>query len=84
MALLAELTLDDAPRARSAFADPDYHFPSVPWFGTWKGRTWSEMPGQDDLTQKMNFALFRRGLFKIEEPRVAALRSFRKHFDKKA
>lgn len=37
-----------------------------PWQMSWSGRTWRDMPGQDVLEQRMNFALFRRGKLDLQ------------------
>ena len=39
----------------------------LPWQMTWNGRTWKDMPGASVEDQRLNFALFRRGLLAVEE-----------------
>jgi hypothetical protein len=41
-----------------------------PWEQTFNGLHWWEMPGQDTECQKLNFALYKRGLFKVEEAQI--------------
>lgn len=43
----------------------------LPWQQMWNGRTWQDMPGNDIYEQRVNFALFRRGLIHVEEERVS-------------
>lgn len=74
-----EILLDDSPRSETK--NPNYHFPAVAWDEEWKGKRWRDMPGACDDTRKMNFALFRRGLYSAEES-VEAARSFGRHFNK--
>jgi hypothetical protein len=45
-----------------------------PWEQSFAGVYWWEMPGQDTEVQKINFALFRRGLIKVEEAAVEVSR----------
>jgi len=45
-----------------------------PWEQSFAGVHWWEMPGQDTEVQKINFALFRRGLIKVEEAAVEVRR----------
>lgn len=61
---------------------PEYHPPTVGASGTFKGKTWRDMPGSDNDNKKMNFALFRRGLFTPDtKPRESARASLFKHFN---
>ena len=54
----------------------NYHAPEVGQQDEWQGKTWRDMPGTDSDNKKLNFTLFRRGLYKIEEDRQwAAKRS---------
>ena len=39
----------------------------LPWQMTWNGRTWKDMPGASVEDQRLNFALFRRGLLEVVE-----------------
>lgn len=39
----------------------------LPWQMTWNGRTWSDMPGASVEDQRLNFALYRRGLLEVVE-----------------
>lgn len=39
----------------------------LPWQITWNGRTWKDMPGASVEDQRLNFALFRRGLLEVVE-----------------
>jgi len=39
----------------------------LPWQMTWSGRTWKDMPGASVEDQRLNFALFRRGLLEVVE-----------------
>ena len=41
-----------------------YHSSQVGPNGTHNGKTWRDMPGTDESVKKMNFALFRRGLYR--------------------
>lgn len=43
----------------------DVHALSAPWEMTWNGARWENMPGYDVDSQKLNFALFRRGLLEL-------------------
>lgn len=43
--------------------DARYHPAEVGWRGTYKGYTWRDMPGSDYDCKKLNFFLFRRGLY---------------------
>lgn len=47
-----------------------YHKAEVNHDGVWKGLTFRDMPGWDQLDQKLNFFLFRRNLYQPNE-RVA-------------
>ena len=40
-----------------------YHPPIVNQDGVWQGMTWMDMPGQTYEMKKLNFFLFRRGLY---------------------
>ena len=58
----------------------NYHPAVVSANDEWRGKTWSDMPGVDALSKKMNFFLFRRGLYEIEDCKGAARRSISHHF----
>ena len=59
----------------------NYHAPEVGQQDEWQGKTWRDMPGTDSDNKKLNFVLFRRGLYSIEEDRKwAAKRSLSHHF----
>lgn len=45
---------------------PGYHEPEVGQSGRWKGKVWRDMPGMGLTERKLNFALFRRGLYDPE------------------
>lgn len=38
----------------------------LPWRMRWNGCVWSDMPGATEEDQKLNFALFRRGMLELE------------------
>lgn len=58
----------------------NYHPAVVRADDEWRGKTWSDMPGTDAVSKKLNFVLFRRGLYEIEDCRAAARRSISHHF----
>jgi len=58
----------------------NYHPAVVSANDEWRGKTWSDMPGVDNVSKKMNFFLFRRGLYEIEDCKAAARRSISHHF----
>lgn len=58
----------------------NYHPAVVSANDEWRGKTWGDMPGVDALSKKMNFFLFRRGLYEIEDCKGAARRSISHHF----
>lgn len=58
----------------------NYHPAVVSATDEWRGKTWSDMPGVDNVSKKMNFFLFRRGLYEIEDCQAAARRSISNHF----
>ena len=45
---------------------PLYHPPVAEWWEEWKGLTWEDMCGEDEIIRKLNFALYRRGLYDPE------------------
>lgn len=59
---------------------PNYHPAVVGWRETWKGKTWRDMPGHCDDVRKLNFALFRRGLYDPATAHYAASAAFGRHF----
>jgi hypothetical protein len=40
-----------------------------------EGKTWRDMPGNDSDQQRMNFAMFRRGRFKLPTPKQSEVRA---------
>lgn len=58
----------------------NYHPAEVGAHDEWKGKTWRDMPGTDSDNKKLNFVLFRRGLYEIEDCQAAARRSISHHF----
>lgn len=45
------------------YTSPDYHPPIAGPNETWRGKSWRDMPAGDEILKRMNFFLFRRGLF---------------------
>lgn len=41
-----------------------------PWQQTWRGKTWRDMPGNDDTHRRINFFYFRRGRYDLEKKRI--------------
>lgn len=54
---------------------PEYYPPQVTWKEKWAGRTWEEMCGNDEVDKKLNFFLYRRGLFKEDSDCLNAVES---------
>lgn len=67
MKQLAMTDISDLPQIPSLTLDltedPCYHPPIAQWFEEFHGKTWVDMAGWDEIDQKINFALFRRGLY---------------------
>lgn len=49
-----------------AFQGLEYHPPIVGQNDEWMEKTWEDMPGKDVDVQKLNFFLFRRGLYDVD------------------
>ena len=52
-----------------AFTDPNYHPAIAGPHDTFLGKTWQDMPGVDPESKKLNFFLFRRGLYEMPSER---------------
>ena len=52
-----------------AFTDPNYHPAVAGPNDTFLGKTWQDMPGTDIESKRMNFFLFRRGLYEMPSER---------------
>lgn len=65
---------------------PSYHPPKVGWDEKWNGLGWRDMPGgdQQEVIRKLNFALYRRGLYDPERDggKKAARAAMDRHFIK--
>lgn len=72
---------DTSEHTANGWINPvNYHPAVVTATDEWRGKTWSDMPGVDNVSKKMNFFLFRRGLYEIEDGKAAARRSISHHF----
>ena len=49
------------------------HAKECEWNERFKGKTWRDMPGSDEFEAKMNFFLFRRGLYVLNPANQNAL-----------
>ena len=74
--------LDHLEMGGQSWINPaNYHSAEVGADGEWDGKTWEDMPGTDSENKKLNFVLFRRGLYEwTEDPREAARSSVAHHF----
>lgn len=63
----AGLSFEEIGRSSRQKLGPDYH-PSIAGpDDEFRGKTWRDMPGSDNENRKMNFFLFRRGLFVLPD-----------------
>jgi len=74
--------LDHLEMGGQSWINPaNYHAAEVGADGEWNGKAWEDMPGTDSDNKKLNFVLFRRGLYEwTENPREAARSSVSHHF----
>lgn len=62
--LFAQLSISDG----EAHTSPDYHPSTVGPNDAFLGKMWTDMPGNSEEDKRMNFCLFRRGLFDLPKP----------------